>query len=121
MNWRMQLILSVFIFFCIHLILGEGNKEDYLVTEILLFDDFEDGDGFYQLRGDYSTYDDNYLGGNAGLASFRERLKNRDLLLILDYVPNQAQLREPQVVLSNSFGFGGHNGCLIFRQWEEGE
>ncbi|MFX1257215.1 MAG: alpha-amylase family glycosyl hydrolase [Promethearchaeota archaeon] len=31
---------------------------------------------------------DKYLGGNDGLASFRERLKNRNLLLILDYVPN---------------------------------
>jgi len=39
----------------------------------------------------------------------------------LDYVPNQAQQRDPQVVLSNSFGFGGHNGCLIFSRWEEGE
>ena len=38
----------------------------------------------------------------------------------LDYVPNQARKLEPGVVLSNSFGFGGHNGCLVFRRWEEG-
>ncbi|MFQ6101607.1 MAG: beta-ketoacyl-ACP synthase II [Anaerolineae bacterium] len=37
----------------------------------------------------------------------------------LDYVPNQARRLEPQVALSNSFGFGGHNGCLVFRRWEE--
>jgi 3-oxoacyl-[acyl-carrier-protein] synthase II len=37
----------------------------------------------------------------------------------LDYVPNQARWLEPRVVLSNSFGFGGHNGCLILRRWEE--
>jgi 3-oxoacyl-[acyl-carrier-protein] synthase II len=34
----------------------------------------------------------------------------------LDYVPNQARRVEPRVVLSNSFGFGGHNGCLVFRR-----
>jgi len=37
----------------------------------------------------------------------------------LDYVPNQARKLEPKVILSNSFGFGGHNGCVILRQWEE--
>ena len=37
----------------------------------------------------------------------------------LDYVPNQARRLGPQVALSNSFGFGGHNGCLVFRRWEE--
>jgi 3-oxoacyl-[acyl-carrier-protein] synthase II len=39
----------------------------------------------------------------------------------LDYVPNQARRLEPQVALSNSFGFGGHNGCLVLRRWEEAE
>lgn len=36
----------------------------------------------------------------------------------LDYVPNQPRNGELQVVLSNSFGFGGHNATLAFRRWE---
>jgi 3-oxoacyl-[acyl-carrier-protein] synthase II len=36
----------------------------------------------------------------------------------LDYVPNQAREVHPYIVLSNSFGFGGHNATLIFRKWE---
>jgi 3-oxoacyl-[acyl-carrier-protein] synthase II len=35
----------------------------------------------------------------------------------LDYVPNKARQAEVQTVLSNSFGFGGTNGSIIFRRY----
>jgi 3-oxoacyl-[acyl-carrier-protein] synthase II len=41
---------------------------------------------------------------------------NPDPACDLDVVPNQAQDRKLDVVLSNSFGFGGHNVCLAFRR-----
>ena len=37
----------------------------------------------------------------------------------LDYVPNAARDAEVDYVLSNSFGFGGTNACLIFKRYTE--
>lgn len=37
----------------------------------------------------------------------------------LDYVPNQPRKASPKHVMSNSFGFGGHNATLVISQFED--
>ena len=37
----------------------------------------------------------------------------------LDFVPNKPRTIEMEYAMSNSFGFGGTNGCLVFRRWTE--
>src|SRR3954454_8711597 len=36
----------------------------------------------------------------------------------LDYIPNEARKAEVRVAVSNSFGFGGHNACIVLRRYE---
>jgi len=45
-------------------------------------------------------------------------LDNPDPACDLDYVPNHARPMKINAVLTNSFGFGGTNGALIFKKFE---
>ena len=72
------------------------------------------------------------LGGAGGLEAGITILALRDQMLPptinlenpesdcdLDYVPNEARKAEVEYAMSNSFGFGGTNGALLFRRWRE--
>ena len=45
-------------------------------------------------------------------------LENADEKCDLDYVPLTPRQCDVKVALSNSFGFGGHNACLILQKFE---
>jgi len=71
------------------------------------------------------------LGGAGGLEAGITVLALRDQVLPptinlevqdpdtagMDFVPNQAREMEVEYAMSNSFGFGGTNGALLFRRW----
>jgi 3-oxoacyl-[acyl-carrier-protein] synthase II len=37
----------------------------------------------------------------------------------LDYIPNEAREADVKIGVSNSFGFGGHNACIVLREVDE--
>ena len=73
------------------------------------------------------------LGGAGGLEAGVTVLALRDQILPptvnlenqdpdtegMDFVPNQARKASFEYAMSNSFGFGGTNGALLFKRWSE--
>ena len=45
--------------------------------------------------------------------------ETQDEGLDLDYVPNKARAKTVRAAMSNSFGFGGHNACLLLKKYAE--
>ena len=37
----------------------------------------------------------------------------------LDYIPNASREQDVAIGVNNSFGFGGHNACVVFRRWDD--
>ena len=54
-------------------------------------------------------------------ACFRRRSTRRlpDPECDLDYIPNESRRQDITVAVNNSFGFGGHNACVVFRRWDD--
>lgn len=48
-----------------------------------------------------------------------EEDKDPEIDYALNYTFNQAQKRTVRAALSNTFGFGGHNACVIFKKYAE--
>jgi len=45
--------------------------------------------------------------------------ENPDPECDLDFIPNKGVSGPMRAAISNSFGFGGHNGVLVFKRYEE--
>lgn len=59
------------------------------------------------------------MGMNRSLILPTINYESRDPKCDLDYVPNEARIKEHRRALSNSFGFGGQNACLCLGKFEE--
>ncbi|MEO8511513.1 MAG: beta-ketoacyl-ACP synthase II [Chloroflexota bacterium] len=91
------------------------------------------GDGAYDVPiSSTKSMTGHMLGAGGGVEAIASILAMRDGCLPptinlehpdpdcdLDYVPNQAREADVSVVMSNSFGFGGHNATILFRRWDE--
>jgi 3-oxoacyl-[acyl-carrier-protein] synthase II len=104
---------------------GLGDKAETIAIKTTF------GDHAYKLAvSSTKSMTGHLLGGAGGLEAGVTVLAIRDSIVPptinyefpdpdcdLDYVPNQARPLAIEYALSNSFGFGGTNGCLIFKKF----
>jgi len=91
------------------------------------------GDHAYQMPvSSTKSMTGHLLGGAGGLEAGITVLALRDQIVPptvnlnnpgegcdLDFVPHTARKVAMEYAMTNSFGFGGTNGCLVFKRWEE--
>lgn len=68
--------------------------------------------GAVELIASIQSLNTNYLPPTINLETLEEEMD-------LDYVPNDPRKESCRFIMSNSFGFGGHNVSLILKKWEE--
>jgi 3-oxoacyl-[acyl-carrier-protein] synthase II len=105
---------------------GLGDKAETIAMKTAF------GDHAYKLAvSSTKSMTGHLLGGAGGLEAGVTVLAIRDRIVPptinyefpdpdcdLDYVPNKSRPLDIEYALSNSFGFGGTNGCLIFKRFE---
>ncbi|RPI61767.1 MAG: beta-ketoacyl-[acyl-carrier-protein] synthase II [Planctomycetaceae bacterium] len=59
------------------------------------------------------------LGMQNSVVPATMNLDNPDAECDLDFVPNTPRNKSFKIAMSNSFGFGGHNACLVLKKFED--
>src|SRR5919201_920244 len=59
------------------------------------------------------------LAANRGVLPPTINYEDPDPECDLDYIPNEARETDVRIAVNNSFGFGGHNACLVVRRFED--
>jgi 3-oxoacyl-[acyl-carrier-protein] synthase II len=59
------------------------------------------------------------LAANRGVLPPTINYEEPDPQCDLDYIPNEARETDARIAVNNSFGFGGHNACLVVRRFDD--